>query len=468
MPIPHAPNASAKRMKSSKPTSEKRAPLDARAATPADRGSFALALRCYPVLVKAKKRRKPHKRSLEPPDYAFVLDTETTTDSVQEITFGSYRFLARDPHATPFTYRCLEERLFHADDAPANAIARLQEYARTRPPETDDVDPGLLKVVPVSEVVEDLFQAAVRVRALIVGFNLPFDLSRLAFDVKEAKKGARGGFSLVLSTFRDDDDITRENRYRPRITIKNIDSKRSLKTLTHPKDPDPADRVPDDSNGKSDKRFYPPGNFLELRTLAFALTDRGHTLDSACEAFGVERKGDPGIHPGWDFTPEYIDYNRRDVRITGELMGAMLAEYARHPIGVHAVEVFSPATIGRGYLDAMGIRAPLKRWPHFPKPELGFAMSTFYGGRTSAHIRRFLVPVRYCDFTSMYPTVNALLRTWDLLTAASYEIVDVTDQARTLLASLTLDRLFDPAMWPELGFFAQIIAQGDILPVRTN
>ncbi|MGB8964792.1 MAG: hypothetical protein WCB99_04030, partial [Candidatus Cybelea sp.] len=383
------------------------------------------------------------------------------------MTFGSYRFLARNPDAEPFTYDCVEEVLFHADDAPADAIGRLATYARTHEAETTALGSRPLRVLPLSEVVEELFIASVRIRALIVGFNLPFDLSRLAFDAKEAKKGARGGFSFILSTYRDENSVFRENRYRPRITIKSIDSKRSLKGLTHPNNPDPADRTPDERR-KPVKGFYPPGNFLDLRTLAFALTDRGHTLDSACEAFGVERKGDSGTHPGWEFTPEYIDYNRRDVRITGELMAATLREYARHPVGVHAVEVFSPATIGRGYLSAMNVKAPLKRWPRFPKPELGITMSTFYGGRTSARIRRFLVPVRYCDFTSMYPTCNALLRTWDLLTAADYQIDDVTDRARELLTSLSLNRLFDAATWPDLSFFAKLIPNGDILPVRTK
>ena len=32
------------------------------------------------------------------------------------------------------------------------------------------------------------------------------------------------------------------------------------------------------------------GHFLDLRTLAFVLTDRGHSLDSACKAFGVEQR----------------------------------------------------------------------------------------------------------------------------------------------------------------------------------
>jgi hypothetical protein len=415
-----------------------------------------------------KKRRRRRTRRPALPAYAFVFDTESTTDPSQALTFGSYRLLRRYHEAQSIEYECLEEGLFYGDNAPAEAIARLKAYAR-RGADTSVNGSGRLTVEPLSAFVERFFVAAVRVRALIVGMNLPFDLARLAFDVTEARKGARGGFSLILSRRSDRLGEPVEHSFRPRVTVKAIDSKRALKALTHPNDADRVDRIPDDSEtGKLVKGHYPRGNFLDLRTLAFALTDRSHSLASACKAFGVDCKSDPGGHPGWDFDDAYIDYNRRDTRITGELMAAMLREYDHHPIAVAPTDVYSPASIGKGYLAAMGASPLLDRWPGFPKDELGFAMSTFYGGRTSTRIRRFLVPVRYCDFLSMYPTVNALLGTWDLLTAAGYRIVDVTDRARELLATVTLDRLFDRGVWPELCFFAQLRPEGDILPVRAK
>jgi hypothetical protein len=422
-----------------------------------------LALRCFPVLANQKPTRKRQRRRWKPPEYLLVYDPETTTDARQQLTAGSYHCYRRIEDADDrFTYECFEEGLFHADNAPADAVARLRAYAEAHTADTSVENPKL-RVLSQREFVDLLYLAAVKARAHVVNFNMPFDVSRLAFKVGEARKGARGGFSLVLSAYRDPKTgELRENVYRPRLTVKTIDSKRAFKQFT---------RVKDDLQGITDsgpRRGIFRGNLLDLRTLGFALTDRGLSLDSACKEFGVERKGDPGRHLGWGFDDEYIDYNRRDTRITAKLGIAMLREYGQHPINVPPGEVYSPASIAKGYLAAMGVTPPLLRWPDFTKPELGYTMSTFYGGRTSARIRRFLVPVRYCDFQSMYPTVIALLRLWDLLIAADYSIVDVTNRAQALLDGMTLEQLFDPTTWEQLSFFAQIVPRSDILPARAH
>src|SRR5690606_19200646 len=57
-------------------------------------------------------------------------------------------------------------------------------------------------------------------RASIVGFNLPFDISRLAIDHASARasrhnKIMRGGFSFKLS----------ENPFHPRVQIKHVSSR---------------------------------------------------------------------------------------------------------------------------------------------------------------------------------------------------------------------------------------------------
>ena len=60
----------------------------------------------------------------------------------------------------------------------------------------------------------------------------------------------------------------------------------------------------------------------------------------------------------------------------------------------------------------MGIEPVLARQPDFPREVLGYAMNAFFGGRAECRIRRTPLPVVYTDFTSMYPTVNALLGNW--------------------------------------------------------
>jgi hypothetical protein len=117
---------------------------------------------------------------------------------------------------------------------------------------------------------------------------------------------------------------------------------------------DKEDLIPEDSETGSPEDGYKfPGHFLDLRTLAFALTDRGHSLKSACEAFGVEHPKKSASEHGV-VTPEYVDYNRRDVLATSELAVKMLEEYDRHPIALPVTQAFSPASIGKSYLRAMG------------------------------------------------------------------------------------------------------------------
>jgi hypothetical protein len=81
---------------------------------------------------------------------------------------------------------------------------------------------------------------------------------------------------------------------------------------------------------------------------------------------------------------EYIDYNRRHVQATSELAKKLLEEYDKHPINLPENRAFSPASIGKAYLRAMGITPIAQRHTKF-QPYIGYAQTAFFGGRTSAH-----------------------------------------------------------------------------------
>ena len=147
--------------------------------------------------------------------------------------------------------------------------------------------------------------------------------------------------------------VWRENRFKPRIVVKSIDSKRALKGFAGTFSPDEIDTIPEGETEPAEGYIF-RGNFLDLRTLGFVLTDKGHTLESACEAFGVEHgKTKPNKHG--EITPEYIDYNRRDVLATTELLEKTLAEYYRHPVDLQPTQADPPASLGKAYLRALGI-----------------------------------------------------------------------------------------------------------------
>jgi len=73
-------------------------------------------------------------------------------------------------------------------------------------------------------------------------------------------------------------------------------------------------------------------------------------------------------------TDEYVDHVRRDAVATTQLLFKPLEEFNNHPLALPATRAFSPASIGKGYLRAMGIKPILERQPSFPKRYLGHAL----------------------------------------------------------------------------------------------
>ena len=419
-----------------------------------------IAVRVYPEQPEEKQNNRREK-PWQLPSAMLVFDTETRTDPTQRLTFGSYRFFLNG--------RCLEEGLFYADDLSAKEREILERYVATHRAETAEEGGQKLRLLTLGEFLDRFYIAAYKARCLVVAFNHPFDLSRIAHECAAARGRFAGGFSLGIWQYIDKKGLKRANGYRPRIGIKQIDSKRALKGFTARNNPDQTDLIPEGSpTGKPERGYKFRGHFLDLRTLAFALTDRGYSLESACEDFEVEHSKQKTARHGV-VTEKYIDYNRRDVLATAELAVKLLEEYGKHPITLQVTKAYSPASIGKAYLRAMGIKSILERQPDFPKEYLGFAQSAFFGGRASAHIRKVPVPVVYVDFLSMYPTVNSLMQLWRFVTAEKIAVVEHCQKAiAAFLAELKPADLFKPETWKRLPAFVKVIPNGDILPTRAR
>lgn len=424
---------------------------------------LSVAVRAYTEMVKEEEERPEKRRGGKAeerwPEYVLIFDTETTIDTTQRLNFGAYR-LCKWTRAGVLI--CLEAGLFHADDLPERdpeGFAILEAYARTH---WADVSPGkdtTLYLYSRRAFVDEVFyKAAYRAHALVVCFNAPFDLSRIAVDCGAARGRFNGGFSFQLWEYRDKaTGEYREHPYRPRVCVKHMDSKRALKGFTRPRS--------DDETGPVTFR----GHFLDLRTLIFALTDRGHSLDSACGAFGIATgEGKAKAEGHGIITPGYIAYNLQDVRATQTLLERGRAEYDRHPIPLQPTKAYSPASVAKEYLRAMGIRPIMERQPDFSRDILGYAMTAYFGGRAECRIRHTPVPVVYCDFLSMYPTVNALMDLWRFITAERIEAVDATEEVRAFLDTITLESCFEQETWKGFTFFAEIEPDGDVLPVRAG
>ena len=158
--------------------------------------------------------------------------------------------------------------------------------------------------------------------------------------------------------------------------------------------PSPTDLIPeDDPDAEPDPRYTFPGNFLDLRTLAFALTNEGHTLEIACKAFGVKHGKIAAPNSTGVISASYIDYCRRDVLATSGAVRADARRVRTPPDRAPPTLARSPAAIAKAYLDAMGIMPSLDQHADFPRELLGHAMIAYFGGRDECRIRRTPVPV---------------------------------------------------------------------------
>jgi hypothetical protein len=168
-------------------------------------------------------------------------------------------------------------------------------------------------------------------------------------------------------------------------------------------------------------------------------------------------------------TEEFIDDNRRDVSAISALALKLLDELSEHPIALPPTQAYSPASIGKAYLRAMGIEPILKRQPNFPKEYIGYAQAAFFGGRTGVHIRKVVCPVVYTDFLSMYPSVNSLMSLWRFVIAREIRVLEhCKDDVEALLRRLTPDVLFEPKAWKHMTGFVKVVPNGDIFPIRSK
>ena len=405
-------------------------------------------LRAYAVAAdkekKHKGKRKRGPRANDDPkwsEHALVIDSETRITADQSLTFGVYRLCK----LVDGNYTVIEEGLFYSDDLAKKERKALEAYMRTAIPDVASFPPQF-PLYTRSEFMKRVFWPAIKKEgAVVVGFNLPFDLARLALAWS---RGDKGEWSLTLSKFPDGND----NKYRPRISIQPIDSKKAFISLAS---------VWKHKEWKDNGKAY----FLDLRTLAWALFNQSFSLKTLCDELKTEHQK-LDHEPTGKVTPEEIEYARQDVRCTVDALNALKQEFDRHPISLTPDRAYSAASVAKSYLEAMEIARPADKF-NVSDEILGIAMQSYYGGRSETRIRCVEVPVAPLDFTSEYPSCCALLGLFDVLTAKSVKFDDDTESVRRLLKRITLKGCFRPAMWKHLRFFALVKADNDILPVRT-
>jgi hypothetical protein len=401
---------------------------------PVDR--LIVELRAYIGAPKAKGGQKKDHRWTS--GISVTFDTETTTDPSQRLGFGAYQIRDRG--------ELIERGFFHAADLSAADLTTLREAFSGMEP-TDAGERLCLR--SRAEFVDEVFFGwGHDVGGLVVGFNLPFDISRIPIEPTAdvtpwtyARGSMKGGFSFDFG-----------GRH-PNLRVKHLSQRAAFINF--------AAKHSNESNPD-------PGLFVDVKTLAAALTGQSHTLESLTGLLKTTPKSPLDSYDG-PLTPEKVAYCMNDVQATWECFAKLADRYEAFGLertGLH--ELYSEASLGKAYLQAMNITPWRRAQPDFPPELLGQIMSTYYGGRAEVHIRREPTPVIHCDFLSMYPTVCTLMGLWRYVIAEGITWIDATDEIRDLVGSCERDDLRCPELWAKLHCIVQVKPDDDVFPVRAE
>ncbi|MDE2040606.1 MAG: hypothetical protein KGJ45_11420, partial [Elusimicrobia bacterium] len=346
-----------------------------------------LALRAYAEAPAAKpmKARPPR-----PSPYSLVIDCETTTHLEQELRFGFYR-----------VYNGLEledEGAFSGFLQPHESKT-LEDYCAKH---------GLTYMV-LNEWVEKVFyEFGYRLHGQVVGFNLPFDLSRLAQRWAVSRGSMSGGWTFYLA---DDTAAT------PPLQIKSLSHHRAVIRFRSRW----ADRAPRSMR----KRELPVrpyrGHFVDVHTFAHCLLGSSFTLSELCKTLGVKH-GKLITKGHGKLTPAYLKYAERDPLATWECFLKLREQLRGSGLKVEPSSLYSEAGVAKAILRQMGVKPWRQLQPGFHPELLGIIWSTYYAGRSELHLRREHRPSVYLDFTSQYPAIAALMGLWRYLTATGIEV----------------------------------------------
>jgi hypothetical protein len=417
-------------------------------------------------------RRPPDRR----PSRFIVLDTECATAGTASMHgFANERWACE---GQPLLFGCAvigrtrdwvieREVIFYRDDLPDAGIAALRGYVEQRSYQRGalarnlgDAEPDriwrqerrvVVALMPLSQFLKLFYRIAYEDRALVIGYNLAFTLTRLAADWRELKKGDNvGAWRLTLWTYRDPATGAEQRSagWRPYIDIK-----RAAPDVTFI-----------EFSGRREGPRY-RGEFLDLSNPAHALTGRHWTLAEACAAFTGEILAEVGEHGR--ISADCIDCRRSQVRAIVSLAAKLLELFDRlHPVSRGAggrlseTRLYSPGGIARAYLAAAGFTPPT-----VPRDRLGACATAFFGGWSEVMLRG-RAPVVHVDFRRQYQTVFLLQGLQDLLAAERLSFIDDTETVRAFVEAVTLDDLLRPETWPKLNVLCWIKPCGEILPVR--
>ncbi|MDR5726519.1 MAG: hypothetical protein RB191_03520 [Terriglobia bacterium] len=209
-----------------------------------------------------------------------------------------------------------------------------------------------LELRTVADFVDNVFyEVGYHFRATIVGFNLPFDISRLAIHHDAARavtftpsgdpeqsitnRSMVGGFTFKLSQFP-----------RANVRIKHRSSKDAFYQFVNLK-----------RGGRARRGF-----FVDVKTIATAiLGNRPWSLELLARELNVEHQKLHADKHGQPVTEHYLEYAVRDTTATWECYQALRDRYAGWQLTKTPLHTLhTEASVGKAYLKQMGVKPLLE------------------------------------------------------------------------------------------------------------
>jgi hypothetical protein len=175
-----------------------------------------ILLRGY-VETDAPRERKGRRWMPPASRFALFFDTETNPDAAQRLRFGCYQVWEGE-------HRRERGIFYDLGNVKPSELAELRRVARSRGH----------RLMTAADFVDRIFYPSAKAGATIVGFNLPFDISRLAIGHDTARavrrrngtvdRSMQGGFTFKLS-----EDPTNGN-----VRVKHLSRRASFMNFARP------------------------------------------------------------------------------------------------------------------------------------------------------------------------------------------------------------------------------------------
>lgn len=375
-----------------------------------------------------------------------MIDTETTTDMMQQLRFGIAHLWRLNSAAPPRPWVFYDpQSLAKSQDTADQELRVLRQFADTH---------GAM-VLTVDEFVDTVFLKYVyKLKVTCIGANLAFDLSRIAHQHYYARSNMAGGFGLRMAR-----NLKPSNSAN--VIVKSLGNRKTLFQFT---------KVQGDLSETPTYR----GDFVDVLQFANALYAGNFGLASLSHFLKTEHRKKEGFEAyDGSVTAEFLDYCWHDVLATYECFLGCRAQWLKFGLTQTDISrVYSGASVAKGILKEAGKRPLRETQPEFFTEHadiVGKMMQGFIGGRVEPWLRNTLAEGLYADMTSMYPTVSTLMGLDHFLIASKMSWYSAKGEVQRLLDDIArrgVDALADKAIWKQIIGIAKIRPHNDRLPTR--